>query len=89
MILGPVLGRTDLSPIFIFELPDFFVATGFLSLLSRRTPRGSCNNTLPGRVLRGFFNSKCFLEGGLVGVSVRTGVLRRVFRGGGGFREGA
>ena len=27
------------------------------------TPRGSCNRTLLGRVLRRFFNSKCFLEG--------------------------
>ena len=31
------------------------------------TPRGSCNRTLLRRVLRRFFNSKCFLEGFLEG----------------------
>ena len=31
------------------------------------TPRGSCNCTLPRRVLRRFSNSKCFLEGFLEG----------------------
>ena len=33
-----------------------------------RTPRGSCNRTLLRRVLRSFFNSKCFLEGFLEGL---------------------
>ena len=30
-------------------------------------PKGSCNRTLLRRVLRRFFNSKCFLEGFLEG----------------------
>ena len=52
----------------------------------RRTPRGSCNRTLLRRVLRRFFNSKCFLEGFLEGAKApvrafsKDKVLRRVLR---------
>ena len=58
-LLGPALGRTDFSRIFIFEPPDFFadfLAGFFLLIFVGKSAQKNPSRKIPGKILQNLYN---------------------------------